>query len=52
MKKEEKKYISMEDLPVRVQENIFECSDPDPRKFDWDRYQELCDMADYWGCDE
>ncbi len=36
----------------RVEYNIEECMDRETGEFDWDRYQELCDMAEYWDCDE
>ena len=34
----------------RVKQNIDECFHTG--EFDWDNYQELCDIADYWDCDE
>lgn len=37
---------------TRVEYNILECTDPITGEFDWDEYQYLCDLADYWGCDE
>lgn len=36
------------DLPERVQQNIAECQDVKTNEFDWDQYQELCDIAEYW----
>lgn len=36
------------DLPERVQQNVNECWDEDNKVFDWDQYQELCDIAEYW----
>ena len=40
------------DLPERVQQNVTECWDEDNKSFDWERYQELCDMAEYWEAEE
>lgn len=34
----------------RVEQNICECTDENGR-FDWDEYQHLCDIADYWDMD-
>ena len=36
----------------RVEQNIFVCTDVETGDFDWDEYQYLCDIADYWDCDE
>lgn len=36
----------------RVEQNIIECTDFETGDFDWDEYQYLCDIADYWDCDE
>lgn len=36
----------------RTEQNIFECWDEDNQEFDWDEYQHLCDIADYWECEE
>ena len=34
----------------RVEQNIIECQNG--KDFDWDQYQQLCDIADYWEADE
>lgn len=34
----------------RVNENILECMNEDG--FDWELYQYLCDIGDYWECEE
>lgn len=34
----------------RVEQNITECDTEDG--FDWETYQYMCDIADYWGCEE
>lgn len=36
----------------RVEQNIDECWDEEREEFDWDEYQYLCDIADYWDTDE
>lgn len=36
----------------RNEQDILECYDEENKEFDWERYQQLCDIADYWGCDE
>lgn len=35
-----------------AQRNVEECWDEETREFDWDRYQYLCDIAEYWDMDE
>lgn len=35
----------------RNEQDILECTNEDG-SFDWDRYQELCDIAEYWDMDE
>lgn len=40
------------DLPERVQQNVNECWDEETKEFDWDCYQRLCDIAEYWGSEE
>ena len=35
-----------------IEQNVMECWDEDSQEFDWDQYQQLCDIADYWDCDE
>lgn len=36
----------------RVEQNVNECWNEERREFDWDKYQSLCDIADYWEADE
>ena len=36
---------------TRVEQNIEECYSDDG-EFDWDKYQYLCDIAEYWDTDE
>ena len=36
----------------RNEQDILECMDTESGEFDWDRYQELCDIAEYWECEE
>ena len=43
-------YAKHDALPDRVRQNIEGCWDG--KDFDWDEYQRLCDMAEYWGCEE
>lgn len=40
------------ELPERAQRDVEECWDEETKEFDWDRYQYLCDIAEYWGMDE
>lgn len=28
------------------------CYDEEDNSFDWDEYQHLCDIAEYWDCEE
>lgn len=37
---------------TRNEQDIMECWDENSQKFDWDRYQELCDIAEYWDVDD
>lgn len=37
---------------TRNELDIEQCWDEESREFDWDEYQRLCDIADYWGCEE
>ena len=37
---------------TRAEQNATECYDPSTREFDWDQYQQMCDIADHWDCDE
>lgn len=32
--------------------DVESCYDVETNEFDWDLYQALCDMADYWSDDE
>lgn len=34
----------------RTEQDILECCTEDG--FDWEKYQELCDIADYWDMEE
>lgn len=36
----------------RTEQNIMECYDSETKTFDWENYQYLCDIADYWDCEE
>lgn len=35
---------------TRAEQNINECWDEENKEFDWDKYQHLCDCAEYWDC--
>ena len=37
---------------TRTEQNIYESWDEETKDFDWEKYQELCDIADYWDCEE
>lgn len=37
---------------TRTEQNILECYNENTQEFDWDRYQYLCDCADYWDSEE
>lgn len=37
---------------TRAEQNAMECWDEETSEFDWEEYQYLCDIADYWDCDE
>lgn len=39
-------------IMTRNEYDIMECWDEENKEFDWDEYQKLCDIAEYWGCDE
>jgi len=28
------------------------CYNEETKEFDWEKYQYLCDIADYWDCEE
>lgn len=34
----------------RVEQNVMECWDG--KEFDWEEYQYLCDITDYWDCED
>ena len=36
----------------RVNQNVYECWDEGNQEFDWDEYQLMCDIADYWDMEE
>lgn len=36
----------------RVEQNITECYDEETNEFDWEQYQYLCDIGEYWECDD
>lgn len=44
---EERKYPN-----GRIEQDIEECYDDIGEVFDWDAYQVLCDIADYWNMEE
>ena len=35
-----------------IRQHIHECWDEEHREFDWDKYQEMCDQADYWDMED
>lgn len=37
---------------MRNEQDIMECWDEETREFDWEHYQYLCDIADYWEMEE
>ena len=37
---------------TRAEENVIMCYDAETGEFDWDEYQYLCDIAEYWGVEE
>ena len=37
---------------TRNEQDIQEGWDHEKKEFDWDEYQYLCDIADYWDCEE
>lgn len=37
---------------TRNEQDISECWNEETGEFDWEQYQRLCDIADYWDCDE
>ena len=42
----------MTERMTRAEQNVSECWDEETEEFDWDLYQELCDMAEYWDSEE
>lgn len=37
---------------TRNEQDIMECWDEENKEFDWEEYQKLCNIAEYWECDE
>ena len=37
---------------TRNEHDIMECWDEANKEFDWDEYQKLCNISEYWDCDE
>lgn len=37
---------------MRNEQVAQECWNEEKQEFDWDKYQYLCDIADYWDCEE
>ena len=37
---------------TRAKQNAYVCWDEENEEFDWELYQELCDIADYFDCEE
>ena len=37
---------------TRNEQDIQECWDGEKKEFEWGEYQYLCDIADYWDCEE
>lgn len=37
---------------TRNEYDIQICWDEEKKEFDWEEYQYLCDIAEYWGCEE
>lgn len=37
---------------TRNEQDIIECWDEETKEFDWDKYQYLCDIAEYWNMEE
>ena len=36
----------------RNEQDVRECFNADTGEFDWNKYQELCDISEYWDCPE
>lgn len=37
---------------TRNEQDILECWDEETKEFDWDEYQHLCDIAEYWDSED
>lgn len=37
---------------TRNEQDVRECWNETTEEFDWERYQELCDNAEYWDSEE
>lgn len=37
---------------TRNEQDVAECYNEETKEFDWNAYQYLCDIADYWDCEE
>lgn len=37
---------------TRAEQNARDCWNEEAKEFDWEAYQELCDIAEYWEMDE
>lgn len=37
---------------TRNEQDVNECYDETNNSFDWELYQQLCDIAEYWDCEE
>ena len=37
---------------TRNERDVSECFNEETGEFDWDKYQYLCDISDYWDCSE
>lgn len=37
---------------TRTEQDIMECWDEEANEFDWDGFQRLCDIADYWDMED
>lgn len=44
--------VIKEEKMNRNEYDIQLCWDEETKEFDWDEYQYLCDIADYWECEE
>ena len=39
-------------MTSRTEQDLFECYNEEVEEFDWEKYQSLCDIAEYWDMDE